>query len=209
MSRLAFYPNDAGVTLLDERGVIYREPGFALLDGDELVTGSTAHQRARIDPRGIQNRYWLNLSTDKLADRRFEHLSTADLVSRQLEDIWSSSTLSGREVVVVVPTYLSTDRLGLLLGIFAEHDVPVVAMVDAAAAATRREYTNAVPIHLEMGLHTTTLTRIGQSGQALAESTEMLEDCGIARLHDTWLSTIAECFVQHSQNCLYCQTSQA
>jgi len=199
MSRLAFYPNDAGVTLLDAQGLIYRQPGFALLNGENLATGDAAYAQARIDPRGIQNRYWLNLATERLGDRRFEHLSAADLVSRQIEDIWRTPELAGREVVVAVPTYLSTERLGLLLGIFAEHDVSVVAMVDAAVAATRREYQNAVPIHLDMGLHATTLTRIGQSGQALAEQSEVLDDCGLARLTETWLSTIAEAFVQQSR----------
>ena len=48
---------------------------------------------------------------------------------------------------------MSTDNLGLLLGIAAELKMPVVAMVDSAIAATRREYRNAVPVHVDISLH--------------------------------------------------------
>lgn len=199
MSRLALYPNDAGVTLLDEQRVVYRQPGFAWLDADELVLGNAAYRKARIDPRGIQHRYWSGLSVEPLSDRRFEHLSSADLASRQLEDIWQQSGVAGRDVVIAVPGYMGSDSLGLLLGITSELGIPTVAMVDGAVAATRREYVNAVPVHIEMGLHATTLTRIAQSEQAVAERTEVLEDCGVYVLYDTWLSFVAEAFVQQSR----------
>jgi hypothetical protein len=199
MARLALYPNDAGVTLLDEQRVLYRQPGFAWLSGDELVTGNAAYRHARIDPRGIQHRYWSALTVNPLSDRRFEHLTAADLASRQLEELWQSAGGADRDVVIAVPAYLSGDSLGLLLGIAAELGMNVVAMVDGAVAATRREYVNAVPVHIEMGLHAATLTRIGQSGQAVVERSEILDDCGVYVLYDTWLSFIAEAFVQQSR----------
>lgn len=199
MARLALYPNDAGVTLLDERRIVYRQPGFALLDGKDLVIGNAAFRRARIDPRGIQHRYWSQMSVEPLSDRRFEHLSAADLASRQLEDLWSAAGGDGNDVVIAVPPYLSNDRLGLLLGIAADLGMPVAGMVDAAVAATRREYINAVPVHIEMGLHAATLTRIGQDGMATSERTEVLDDCGVYALYDTWLRVVAEAFVNQSR----------
>ena len=199
MSRLALYPNDAGVTLLDEQRVLYRQPGFVWLSGDQLVTGNEAYRHARIDPRGVQHRYWSSLSVEPLTDRRFDHLSAADLASRQLEELWQGVDGGDHDLIIVVPPYLQGDKLGLLLGIAAELGMKVVAMVDGAVAATRREYKNAVPVHIEMGLHATTLTRIGQSGQAVAERTEVLDDCGVYALYDAWLSFIAEAFVQQSR----------
>lgn len=198
MARLALYPNDAGVTLLDQQKVIYRQPGFALLDGQALVIGNAAFRKARIDPRGIQHRYWSSLSVEPLGDRRFAHLTAADIASRQLEDLWAEAG-GGNDVVIAVPAYLSKDSLGLLLGICAELKIPVAGMVDAAVGATRREYVNAVPVHIEMGLHATTLTRLGQSGGASVEQVEVLDDCGIYALYDTWLRVVAEAFVQQSR----------
>ena len=199
MSRLALHPNDAGVTLLDEQRIGYREPGFALLEESGLTIGNAAFQKARINPRGIQHRFWSQLSTTPLTDRRFAHLTTADLVSQQLEQLWQMVGNGRSEIVIAVPAYMDTGSLGLLLGIAAEIDMRVVAMIDAAVAATRREYVNAVPVHIDMGLHATTLTRLLQQGGVQTEKTEVLDDCGAYVMYDTWIKYIAEAFVQQSR----------
>ena len=138
MSLLAAHINDAGISVLSAERLLYREPGFALLDDEELITGSKAFENARIKPRRIQNRFWSELTTDALDDRRFQHLSAADLVSRQLEQIWHAVAASGDRLVVAVPAYMTGEHLGLFLGIANELNVPVVGLVDAAVAATRR-----------------------------------------------------------------------
>ena len=199
MSRAALHINDAGITLLDAERVIYREPGFALLRDDILTTGVAALAAARINPRHVQHRFWYELSADGLRDQYFHHLSAADLASRQLEDMWSALPAPVDELVVAVPSWLSAEQLGLFLGIALEANLPVVAMADAAVAATRREYRNAIPVHVDIGLHCTTLTRILQDGQAHAERSEHLEGCGIYGLYDAWLTIIAEAFVKQSR----------
>ncbi len=88
MTRLAIHINDAGITLLNKDQIVYREPGFAWLGDDNLTTGNEAFAKARIDPRRIQHRFWSELVTEPLKDSRFTHLSAADLVSRQLEQMW-------------------------------------------------------------------------------------------------------------------------
>ena len=199
MARLALYPNDAGVTLLDDQRLLYREPGFALVDENGVTLGRAAFENSRIQPLGIQHRYWSALSTAPLADRRFEHLTTADLASQHLETLWRQAGNPSADVVVAVPSYMQGDSLGLLLGIAESLNIRCIAMIDAAVAATRREYVNAVPVHIEMGLHATTLTRLGQQGQAQVEKTEVLDDCGTLALYDAWLNAIAEAFVQQSR----------
>lgn len=197
MPRLALYPNDAGLSLQDDGGILYRQPGFALLEDGELVLGDAALRKARIDPRGVQHHYWSALSLEPLGDRRFAHLSSADLVSRQLEQLWASGP--GGELVVAVPGAWSNEQLGLLLGIAQELEITVVDLVDAAVAATRREYVNATPVHVDLGLHETNLTRLAQAGGAQVEQTEVLADCGVYEMYDTWLKFLAECFVQQSR----------
>jgi hypothetical protein len=199
VSLLAAHLNDAAISVLDSDKVLYREPGFALLDDDRLTTGNEAFSQARVKPRRIQNEYWSNLKTDPLADRRFHHLSAADLVSRQLEQIWQGAIGSGDRLVVAVPAYMSNDNLGLFLGIATELKIPIVAMVDAAIAATRREYKGAVPVHVDLSLHTTVLTRVAQSGQAQVDRSAVIDDSGILALYDAWMHVIAEAFVQQSR----------
>jgi len=196
---LAVHINDAGISVLDENKILYREPGYALLDEQGLTTGSAAFAQARVKPRHIQHRYWSNLQATPLPDRHFQHLSAADLVSRQLEHIWNSVAGTHDKVVIAVPAYMGTENLGLLLGISAELNMPVVAMVDAAVAATRREYKGAVPVHVDLSLHSTILTRVAQTGQAQVDRSSVIEDCGLNGLYDAWIALIAEAFVQQSR----------
>lgn len=199
MSLLAAHLNDAGISVLGAGRILYREPGFALLGDDELATGNAAFSCARVRPRRIQNRYWSNLHTVPLGDRRFRHLSAADLVSRQLEQIWATVAEHGDQLVVAVPAYMDNDHLSLFLGIATELKVPVIAMVDAAVAATRREYRDSTPVHIDLSLHSTVLTRISQAGQAQADRSEVLDDGGLLALFDAWIRVIAEAFVEHSR----------
>lgn len=199
MGLLAAHINDAGISVLDSERILYREPGFALLDDDQLTTGSAAYSYARVKPRRIQNRFWSDLQTEPLSDRRFQHLSAADLVSRQLEQIWASVSGRGDRLVLAVPAYMNKDHLGLLLGIAAELNVPIIAMVDAAVAATRREYRDAVPVHIDLSLHCTVLTRIAQPGQAKVDRSAVLDGAGLLALYDAWIRVIAEAFVQQSR----------
>ena len=199
MGLLAAHINDAGILVLGQSKVLYREPGFALLDDDELTTGNKALLQARVKPRRIQNQYWSNLSTEPLSDRRFEHLSAADLVSRQLEQIWTRVASADDQLFIAVPAYMRAENLGLLLGIAAELSVPIVGMVDAAVAATRREYRGAVPVHVDLSLHSAVLTRIAQAGQAQVDRANVIEECGLIALRDSWIALIAEAFVQQSR----------
>ncbi len=200
MTRVAAHLNDAAITLLDGERILYREPGFAYLDGERLTTGAEAFANARTHPRHIQHRYWRELVTTPLPDRRFAHLSPADLVSRQLEQMWAAAGPQASELVLAVPGYMSAEHLALLLGIAAELSLPIAGMADAAVAATRREYLNAVPVHVDMGLHAATLTRLVQNGgQVQLERVEVIDDCGLYALHDAWLRAVADVFVQQSR----------
>ena len=48
MNLVAAHINDAGIAVLDAGRLYYREPGFALLDDDELVTGMAAFERGQL-----------------------------------------------------------------------------------------------------------------------------------------------------------------
>ena len=199
MTLLAAHLNDAGISVLDAQRILYREPGFALLEDEHLTTGIPAFKTARVKPRRIQNRFWSDLKTEPLPDRRFHHLSAADLVSRQLEDIWGQVSGSGDRLVVAVPAYMKSENLGLFLGIANEIGVPIVGLVDAAVAATRREYRGAVPVHVDMSLHATTLSRMAQAGQAQLERNAIIDGSGVMSLYDTWIGVIADAFVKQSR----------
>ena len=199
MTLLAAHLNDAGIVVTDGERIRYREPGFALLEDDGIVTGRDAWANASLKPRRIQNRYWTDLRLSALADRRFSHLTAADLASRQMEQMWQKVARDGDRLALALPPYMKTENLGLLLGIAMDLGIPVVAMVDAAVAATRRQYAHAVPVHVDLGLHAAMLTRLRQEGQAQFERAEVIDDCGMLNLYGIWLRVIAETFVQQSR----------
>ena len=199
MSLLAAHINDAGISVLSADRILYREPGFALLEDDDLTTGMKAFQNARVKPRRIQSRFWSDLKTDPLSDRRFQHLSAADLVSRHFEQVWQSVSASGDRLVVAVPAYMNNANLGLFLGIANELSVPIVGLVDAAVAATRREYKGAIPVHVDLSLHVATLSRLAQTGQTQLDRSAVVESSGLMSLYDAWIRVIADAFVQQSR----------
>lgn len=199
MATLAAHLNDFAITVTDADRILYREPGFALLEDEQLVTGGAAYSTARIKPRRINNRYWSDLKAAPLSDPRFRHMSAADIVSRQLEDIWRKVASPGDSLALAVPPYMSNDNLGLLLGVAMELDIDVIAMVDSAVCATRRNYQHAVPVHVDLSLHTAMMTRLMQEEQAQVERTATIDDCGVLALYDNWIQVIAEAFVQQSR----------
>lgn len=199
MATLAAHLNDSAISVSNADHVLYREPGFALLEDDHVATGNEAYSSARLKPRRIHNRYWSDLKTTPLNDPRFKHMSTADLASRQLEDIWKQVARPGDRLAIAVPPYMSNDNLGLLLGIAMELDIDVIAIVDAAVSATRRHYEHAVPVHIDLSLHAAMLTRLMQEGQAQVERSAVIDDCGLLGLFDNWVRIIAEAFVQQSR----------
>jgi hypothetical protein len=196
---LAAHLNDAGLLFTDGKRILCREPGYALLEDDGLVTGRQAWASASLEPRRIQNGYWAHLSTEPLRDRRFHHLSAADIVSQQLETLWKRVAKPGDKLALAVPAYMTSDSLGLLLGIAMDLEIPVVGMVDAAVAATRRAYANAVPVHVDLSLHSGMLTRLSQEGQAQLERAVLIDEAGMLDLYGIWLRIIAETFVQQSR----------
>ena len=199
MGLLAADINDAGITVLSEDAVLYREPGYALLEDDGLTTGNSAFGNSRVKPRRIHNHYWSNLITDPLPDQRFQHLSAADLVSRQVEQIRDKAAGHGDRMVVAVPAYMNNENLGLFLGICDEVGLPVIGLIDSAIAATRRQYANASPVHVDISLHSALLTRVAQSGQAQVEKTAVVEASGLIAMYEAWIRAISEVFVQQSR----------
>ncbi|MDG2108257.1 MAG: FHA domain-containing protein [Woeseiaceae bacterium] len=199
MAVLAAHFNDAEIVVVDNERILYREPGFALLEDDHLITGAEAYANASIKPRRIQNHYWSDLRSEPLPDRHFHHLSAADLVSRQLEQIWKRIAKKGDQLAIAVPAYMSNENVGLLLGIATELNIPVIAICHAAACATRRHYEHAVPVHIDLGLHSSSMTRLIQEGQVLVDRSIIIEDNGLLLLYENWLKIFAETFVQQSR----------
>ncbi len=158
--------NDASITGVSEAGVVFSEPGYALIDGARSLFGVEALATARLNPHQINNRYWWKLSESALPNSSSQHETFADLAQSQLERLWSACANDLTEVLFAVPGYWVSEQLGLLLGIAEELGIPTRGLVNCAVAATRRHYPERELFHIEGSLHEIGVTRMSQDGAA-------------------------------------------
>ncbi len=195
MSTLAFDLNDYGLVVADGDSVLAVEPGYALVDGRTIETGTTAYAQARLKPRQVSNRFWAHLSVEAGSAGFGDGRSTAELAYAQLGRLWKQFGGEGRDAVFVVPGHYTREQLGLLLGLAEECGMPVRALVDAAVAASARPYPGRQLVYVDAGLHRASVTPLEQNDEAVAQPEQGLPSVGLADLFDALARWFAEKFV--------------
>lgn len=202
MSTLAIELHDAGVLLRDEAGAVHGtgSPGFALLDGDKLRTGTTAAQAARVHPRHVHHTYWQNLATSPLGRPFPREWSSADLAHAHLERLRRKGEGDPESVLVAASGGFSGEQLALLLSIARSAGLPVTAMADSAvAAAAAASLPPGHYLHLDLHLHRLVATEL-EVGDAIARGQVHVEDeAGLLELSEAWVRTIADAFVRQTR----------
>jgi hypothetical protein len=196
MGALAIEINDAGLVVADETGVRAIEPGFAYVDRDRIVTGDDARRLSRVKPRQTSNRFWSALSLEPGSAGSDIGKSAAELAFAQLDSLWRRVGAGAADVVLVVPGAYGKEQLGLLLGLAHECEIPVRALVDAAAAASVRPYHGRQLIYVDAGLHRVAVTLMEQSGDAAVRVEHALAQTGLGAVQDAFARRIAEAFVR-------------
>ena len=199
MATLAIELNDAEIRVVLGDAVVAVEPGYALLDGESLVTGIEAYRAARLKPRQIFDRFWVDLSQAPLPRPHARAASLADLAFAQLSSLWSRFGQGVDEVVFVVPGSYRRDQLGLLLGMADACGIPARGLVDAAVASSRQHYPGRALAHIDAGLHGTVLTLLGQNGGVSREAVESIGTVGLSALRERWLGVIAGAFLTQTR----------
>src|SRR5690606_1965713 len=74
-------------------------------------------------------------------------------------------------------------------------DMRVVALVDAAVAASARPYPGRQLVYVDAGLHRVSVTPLRQQDEAVAESEHVLDAAGLASATDLLARWIADAFV--------------
>ena len=191
--------NDSDIGITDGQSHSVRMPGFALLtDQTVQATGESAERCARLHPRRIQTDYWYRLDTETLPN--FAPLSRADVAASQLRELLAPFAAGSRQGIIVVPPYMSRETLGLLQGLCQAVDFKLTALVDAATAATQQHYVDAVPLHVEFGLHCVWVAKLRQASNSSAlEDVQILEGSGVLALYDAWVRWFAAEFVRQSR----------
>jgi hypothetical protein len=195
MGAVAIEINDTGIVVANETQVLATEPGFAFVDGAKIVTGELARAQARLKPRQTSSRFWSGLSMDPGSAGAGIAKSAAEIAYAQLEALWKRLGAGVTDVVLVVPGAYRADQLGLLLGLAQECGMPVRALVDAAAAASVRQYPGRQLVYVDASLYRVSVTLIEQSGEAAVQAEHALTQ-GLAGLADAFAKRFAELFVR-------------
>ena len=195
MATFAIDINDVGLVVAHKGGGLAREPGYALMVDDHIVTGTEALRQARIKPRQVSNRYWANLSLDSGTAGVAGVNSAAELAHSQLQALWAQFADKADDVLLVVPDYYTREQLGVLLGLTQEIGIEVRGMLSSAAAVSARPYPGRQLVHLDAGLHRISVTPLEQGDSVMALQEIGLEGIGLASVMDLWAKRFSELFV--------------
>ena len=194
---LAFDVSDGGLLAVAEDGtVLGPSPGYALVDGGEVLLGEQALARARLKPRFVASGYWHRLDTEPLGPPFPDGLTAADLVHVHLASLWKAAARRTGEVLLAVPGVYHERQLGLLLGIAQSLGMPVVGMVDAALAAASAGYPGERLVHVDLGVHRAMVTELRPGETLVRERVAGIDRWGIDDVMDALARNVAEAFVR-------------
>ncbi|MDH3211326.1 MAG: hypothetical protein OEM05_02465 [Myxococcales bacterium] len=199
MPTVAIELNDAGVTIARQGTLLPESPGYALVDGEQLVVGAEAREQARLQPRHVHSRFWDRLALDPLPRPTPLARTQADLACAHLSQIWGHVREGCDGVVFAVPGSFSHAQLGLLLGIAQSCSMPVAGMVDAAVAATPASESGHNLVHVDLQLHRAVVTGLRFTTSLMRTGVGTNAQAGLASLHDAAVKLIAELFVRHTR----------
>ena len=199
MSFLGIELNDAGIIGVTDAGIVFSEPGCALVKDGEVVFGLAAQRAACRIPRAFNNRYWHKLSEEPLVAGS-DHLQTcADLVHAQLAQLWKIAANNVSQVAYAVPSYWSRDQLALLLGISQELGIPLKGLVEIPVAATRRPYPDYELLNIETSMHYASISCMHPEASKIKHTLDAVTDAGVVALRRTCAEYFSRRFLECSR----------
>ncbi|MEO2181515.1 MAG: hypothetical protein ABGY43_04330, partial [bacterium] len=196
MSIAVFNINDAGIQLTVDSELVRTSPGIAVLNDNSLLTGEEASKNVKLLPRWTNNRFWCQLNTNPLPNSTEQVRHHADIAFAHLEDLWLPVSKEVAKVILIVPGYYLNSDLGLLLGIARECGMPVKGVVDQSVIAASNLPLRSNVIHLDVHLHSFTLTQISNRGILARKNVKTILETGLSTLLDRWANIIASQFIQ-------------
>jgi hypothetical protein len=203
MTLLALELNDARLVLArgdaGDGEWLADSEGYAVLEGDTVLTGDAARSRARLKPIYSYNRFWREIGTSALPRANTRAQTAADLAFAQLDDLLAPHRSAGDELVIALPAGYAREQLGLVLGVASECGVEVRGLVDAAVAASAIEAQGERVLHLDLELHNAVLTLLEHGPEIRRTQSELLPRHGLLSLQEKWIEAIAGTYVRRTR----------
>ena len=187
---------DEPARLMQVDGRAEESPGYALQVKKQLLVGGEAFDQARIHPRQTNHRFWSQLSTNPLPEKSSAASSHAEIAYHHIARIVNKIAQPSSEWIVSVPGFMDEAKLGILLGIFRELDVPVKGLVNGAVAAVRPTSGSGNVLHVDAHLHQIEITRCSFGHSVEFENTHILSEGGWYDLTEKLASRLSHEFVR-------------
>ncbi|MBI79863.1 MAG: hypothetical protein VYC50_00800 [Pseudomonadota bacterium] len=198
MKNIAIHINDSNILVANRSKVLACEPGYALINGDEIITGLDAYKRRSASPHLVINSFWdkLNLEKNKVIQNLGDFSSNAEIAFIQLNNI-CKKYLSGEEnIILIPPTHYTNYQLGLLLGVANECKIKVLGMVNPALMVNDNLLYEDQLLYLDIGLNQVFISSmIDQDLNREVLESNSLDFSGISNLEKEWSNRIAEIFI--------------
>ena len=191
--------NDSGIQVFQKEKLVTVSPGYAVLDGNNLLIGNSGAKNARRLPRWTNNKYWNQLGTDAIANGTANIRHHADLAFAHLEHIASQLDQDIGELVFAVPGYYSKNQLALLLGMANECQLSVKSLVDTGLISVATPSPHSLVLHLDIHLHRIVLSTFRNDGLLRRAESSTVTESGLFTLWDRWANIIADQFIQSSR----------
>lgn len=195
MSLGIFELSDTGIEVSIGADPVITSPGYAVLDGDNLLLGEKGIRNARLLPRWTNNRFWDQLNLDPLANGSEKIRHHADLAFAHLDELWHEIANKVDEVILAVPGSYDKEQLGLILGMAKECGMPVRGVVDAALVAVCQLQPYRTVLHLDIQLHRIVLSELERGIQLRRMTSTTVTETGLFTLQNRWAHIIAQQFI--------------
>lgn len=187
--------NDSGIKVGDHRGVSVSSPGFALVEGVDLVLGEKAEQQARLQPTNSYNKYWHELSMEAL--NHGNHLRhTADIAFAHLLHLAEIGEIDS-DTVLAVPGSFDSQQLSILLGLAKQSPIKTVGIVDSAVAAAAAINTTMPSLYLDFQLHQIVVTALNTDREFITvDSVVHIPGVGIQNFINLMMQQATDLFIE-------------
>lgn len=191
--------NDAGIVLARDGLEIAREPGFAMLEGKELVIGEAAAARARVAPQFVSHRYWDTLDQDTLPSEGTWRRTPAEVAFEQLSLLWARVGDAKASAIILVPATFTRAQLGLILGMCRKAGIPVVSLVDSALATLNEAPDSRQVVVVDLTLHRVTGARFSVDGRIRRRAVDEIDQFGLLDYHRRFAAAIGDICVRSTR----------
>ncbi|MCH6258298.1 hypothetical protein MLD52_17180 [Puniceicoccaceae bacterium K14] len=188
-------------------------PAYALAANGTYVFGAKAQSVSRIYPRRVCSEFLDNISFQTLKlDGAAGRITYSQLAHKFVGELVTRIRVHCDEIdriIVAVPgNYLESDekseeRLGLLLAILQDYDLPLAGIIDLAAASLYSDGLGTVPegdsvFHVDLLLHATNITVFNKRAGLQRVYFSHQPQRGFAKMLERFSGALANRFLKHT-----------